>query len=56
MDFKFLDYIESLYPYWGLAMNDLLQDPQGCFFVDDNDYTDIALYLVKYMSEYVPLN
>jgi len=54
--FKFLS--QSLDPYWWLAMNDLLGDPQGEFFIDDNQYADIALHMVKYMSadlEYVPL-
>jgi hypothetical protein len=35
----------------------LLKDPQGEFFIDDNQYADIALHMVKYMSadsEYVP--
>jgi len=48
---KFLD------PDWSPAMNDLLNDPQGEFFIDDNQYADIALHMVKYMSadlEYVP--
>ena len=43
-------------PYWRLAMNDLLQDPQGIFFVDGDQFTDTALHVVNYMSEYVPLN
>ena len=37
-------------PHWCLAMNDLLEDPQGEFFIDDNQYADIALHMVKYMS------
>jgi hypothetical protein len=37
-------------PHWCPAMNDLLEDPQGEFFIDDNQYGDIALHLVKYMS------
>ena len=42
---KFLD------PYWwSPVMNDLLEDPQGEFFIDDNQYADIALHMVKYMS------
>jgi hypothetical protein len=48
---------ELLDPYWCLAMNDLLEDPQGEFFIDDNQYADIALHMVKYMSanlEHVP--
>ena len=39
------------------AMNDLLDDPHGDFFIDDNHYADIALHMVKYMYahlEYVP--
>jgi hypothetical protein len=41
------------------AMKDLLEDLQGEFFIDDNQYADIALHMVKYMStdldlEYVP--
>jgi hypothetical protein len=53
--FKFL--FGSLDPYWRPAMNDLFEDPQGEYFIDDNQYADIALYMVKYMSahpEYVP--
>jgi len=53
--FKLLsEYLDS---YWCPAMNDLLEDPQGEFFIDDNQYADIALYMVKYMSadsEYAP--
>jgi hypothetical protein len=44
-------------PYWCPAMNDLLENPQGEFFIDDNQYADIALHMVKYMSadlKYVP--
>jgi hypothetical protein len=43
--------------YWCWAMTDLIEDPQGEFFIDDNQYADIALHMVKYMSagmEYVP--
>jgi len=53
--FKLLS--KSLDSYWCPAMNDLLEDPQGEFFIDDNHYADIALQMVKYMSadlEYVP--
>ena len=53
--FKLLS--RASYRYWCPAMNDLLEDPQGEFFIDDNHYTDIALHMVKYMSadsEYVP--
>jgi len=46
---------QSVHPFWRHPLNDLLQDPQGDFFVDDNQFTDIALHMVKYMSEYVPL-
>jgi hypothetical protein len=49
--FDFLD------PYWCPAMNELFEDPQGEFFIDDNQYADIALHMMKYMSadlEYVP--
>ena len=38
------------------ALNDLLDDPQGEYFVDDSQYTDIALIMVNYISaeiEYV---
>jgi hypothetical protein len=49
----------ELDPYWCPAMNDLLEDSQGEFFIDDNQYADIALHMVKYsMSvnlKYVPL-
>jgi len=41
-------------PYWGPAMNDLLEDPQGKFFIDANQYTDIALHMVQYMSTGLP--
>jgi hypothetical protein len=53
--FKLLS--KRLDPYWCPAMNDLLEDPQGEFFIDDNQYADIALHIVKYMStdsKYVP--
>ena len=52
--FKFLSRLPD--PYWRRAMNDLFEDPQGEFFIDDNQYADIALHMVKYMSadlEYV---
>ena len=48
---------EPLDPYWCAAMNDLLEDPQGEFFIDDNEYAVIALHMVRYMSAdsgYVP--
>ena len=56
-DFKLLSWL--LDPRWCRAMKDLLDDPQGEFFIDDNQYADIALHMVKYMSanldlEYVP--
>jgi len=44
-------------PYWCLAMNDLLEEPQGEMFIDGDQYADIALHMVEYMfadSEYVP--
>jgi len=54
---RFQRFIQTPNPYWWLALNDLLQDPQGCFFVDDDQYTDIALHVLKYMyHRYVPLN
>jgi hypothetical protein len=28
------------------ALNDLLDDPQGEYFIDDNQYTDIALSMI----------
>jgi len=31
-------------------MNDLLEDPQSEFFIDDNQYADIASHMVGYMS------
>ena len=48
---------KTINPYWRLAMNALLEDPQEEFSIDDNHYADIALRMVKYMSankEYVP--
>ena len=53
--FQFLSKMLDL--CWFPAMNDLLEDPRGEFFIDDNQYADIALHMVKYMSanlEYVP--
>ena len=47
----------SLDPCWCPAMNDLLEDPQGEFFINDNQYANIALYMMKSMfadSKYVP--
>jgi hypothetical protein len=32
------------------ALNDLLHDPQGEYFIDDGHYTDIALIMINYMS------
>ena len=32
------------------ALNDLLDDPQGEYFIDDNQYTDIALVMINYIS------
>ena len=43
---------------WYPAMNDLLEDPQGEFFIDDNQYANLALYMVNCIVpanlEYVP--
>jgi hypothetical protein len=53
--FKLLSKL--LDPYWCPAMKDLLEDPQGEFFIDDNQHADIALHMVKYLSVnfvYVP--
>ena len=33
-----------------LALKDIFEDPQGEFFVDDNQHADIALYMMNYMS------
>jgi len=44
-------------PFWCEAMNDLLDEPQGEFFIDGDQYADIALHMVEYMSadsKYVP--
>ena len=41
---KFLD------GYLVQALNDLLDDPQGEYFIDDNQYTDIALNMINYIS------
>ena len=32
------------------ALKTLLDDPQGEYFIDDNQYTDIALNLIDYLS------
>ena len=32
------------------ALNGLLDDPQGEYFIDDSQYTDIALIMVNYIS------
>ena len=34
----------------GQALNDLLDDPQGEYFIDDSQYTDIALIMINYIS------
>ena len=34
----------------GQALNDLLDDPQGEYFIDDTQYTDIALIMINYIS------
>ena len=36
--------------YLGQALNDLLHDPQGEYFIDDSQYTDIALSMINYIS------
>lgn len=41
------------------VMKDLFEDPDGEYFVTDNQYADIALYLMHYMTEgpgFVTLN
>ena len=40
----------SLDVYLGQALNDLLDDPQGEYFIDDSQYTDIALVMINYIS------
>ena len=40
-------------PYWCRAIKDLLEEPQGEFFINDNQYADIALHMVKYMSAHL---
>jgi hypothetical protein len=48
---------QPLDSFWLSEINDLLEDPQGEFFIDDNQYAGIALHMVKYMSadlKYVP--
>jgi len=53
--FKLLSH--SFDRYWCLAMNDLLEDPQGEFFINGDQYADMSLHMVKHMSanlEYVP--
>ena len=35
--------IPSPNPYLRPALNDLLHDPQGSFFVDDDQYADIEI-------------
>jgi hypothetical protein len=43
-------FSEFLDVYLGQALKDLLDDPQGEYFIDDNQYADIALIMVNYIS------
>jgi len=43
-------FSEPLHRYLGQALNDLLDDPQGEYFIDDSRYTDIALNMINYIS------
>ena len=43
-------FSESLDVYLGQGLNDLLDDPQGEYFIDDSQYTDIALNMINYIS------
>ena len=43
--------------YLRQALKDLLDDPQGEYFIDNSQYTDIALHMINYISveiRYVP--
>ena len=42
-------FSESLNKYLVQALNDLLDDPQGEYFIEDSQYTDIALNMIKYI-------
>jgi hypothetical protein len=43
-------FLEFLDVYLGQALKSLLDDPQGEYFIDDNQYTDIALNMINYIS------
>ena len=43
-------FSESLEGYLKQALNDLFDDPQGEYFIDDSQYTDIALNMINYIS------
>jgi len=43
-------FSESLDGHLAQALNDLLDDPQGDYFIDDNHYTDIALIMINHIS------
>jgi hypothetical protein len=43
-------FSESLDVNLEQALNDLLDDPQGEYFIDDSQYTDIALILINDIS------
>jgi hypothetical protein len=40
----------NIHMYLRQALNDLLDDPQEEYFVDDDQYTDIALIMINYVS------
>ena len=41
-------FSEFLDVYLGQALENLLDDPQGEYFIDDSQYTDIALIMIDY--------
>ena len=43
-------FSESLNQRLVQALNDLLDDPQGEYFIDDSQYTDIALNMIDCIS------
>ena len=47
---RFKLFSEFLDVYLGQALENLLDDPQGEYFIDDNQYADIALNMINYIS------
>jgi len=46
-------FSERLEDHLVQALKDLLDDPQGEYFIDDSQYTDVALIMINYISAHI---